>query len=117
MEEKSKEKRRTRKRIDPQWITHSIVVIVADVIVVLFSYFAALWIRFDLQFGKIPEEYLSTYLRIMPAWCVITIVVFFLFKLYHSIWTYVSMDEAFVMVKAYLVLAICYILSKYLMKN
>ncbi|MBO4927314.1 MAG: polysaccharide biosynthesis protein [Clostridiales bacterium] len=116
MEEKSKEKRRTRKRIDPQWITHSIVVIVADVIVVLFSYFAALWIRFDLQFGKIPEEYLSTYLRIMPAWCVITIVVFFLFKLYHSIWTYVSMDEAFVMVKAYLVLAICYILSKYLMK-
>ncbi len=109
-------KKKGSHKFDLKWVAHSIVVILADLAVVMFSYFAALWIRFDMQFGKIPNEYFKTYLRIMPVWCVITIVVFFLFKLYHSIWTYVSIDEAFVMIKAYTVLVCCYILSKYIME-
>ena len=109
-------KKKGSHKFDLKWVAHSIVVILADLAVVMFSYFAALWIRFDMQFGKIPDEYFRTYLRIMPVWCVITIVVFFLFKLYHSIWTYVSIDEAFVMIKAYTVLVCCYILSKYIME-
>ena len=109
-------KKKGSHKFDLKWVAHSIVVILADLAVVMFSYFAALWIRFDMQFGKIPDEYFKTYLRIMPVWCVITIVVFFLFKLYHSIWTYVSIDEAFVMIKAYTVLVCCYILSKYIME-
>ena len=109
-------KKKGSHKFDLKWVAHSIVVILADLAVVMCSYFAALWIRFDMQFGKIPDEYFKTYLRIMPVWCVITIVVFFLFKLYHSIWTYVSIDEAFVMIKAYSVLVCCYILSKYIME-
>ena len=109
-------KKKGSHKFDVKWVAHSIVVILADLAVVMCSYFAALWIRFDMQFGKIPDEYFKTYLRIMPVWCVITIVVFFLFKLYHSIWTYVSIDEAFVMIKAYSVLVCCYILSKYIME-
>jgi FlaA1/EpsC-like NDP-sugar epimerase len=107
---------KNKKKIDMQWVTHSIVVLVADVLVVLFSYFAALWIRFDMHFRGIPSNYFQTYLKIIPLWCVITVAVFFLFKLYHSIWSYVSLDETFTMIKAYLVLILCYVLTKYLFK-
>ena len=105
-----------KKKIDKQWVTHTIVMMVADVLVVLASYFAALWLRFDMHFRSIPEEYFTTYLKIMPIWCLITLVVFFAFRLYHSIWSYVSIDEAFALLKAYGVLALCYILSHYLLK-
>ena len=114
MEKKKTDK--VKKPIDIQWVTHSIVVIIADILVVIFSYFAALWLRFDMRFQSIPSEYFQTYLRIIPIWCVITIAVFLIFKLYHSIWSYVSIDETFTMVKAYAVIALCNILAKYIMK-
>ena len=113
MEKNKSEK--TRKKIDMQWVTHSIVVVIADILVVVFSFFAALWLRFDMRFRSIPEEYLRTYLRIIPIWCVITIAVFLIFKLYHSIWTYVSIDETFTMVKAYAVITLCYVATKYIL--
>ncbi|MBR4818744.1 MAG: polysaccharide biosynthesis protein [Clostridiales bacterium] len=107
---------KVKKSVDMQWITHSMVVIIADILVVIFSYFAALWLRFDMRFQSIPKEYFQTYLRIIPILCVITIAIFLIFKLYHSIWSYVSIDETFTMVEAYCVIAICNILAKYIMK-
>ena len=61
MEKKKTDK--VKKPIDIQWVTHSIVVIIADILVVIFSYFAALWLRFDMRFQSIPSEYFQTYLR------------------------------------------------------
>ncbi|MBR5039791.1 MAG: polysaccharide biosynthesis protein [Clostridiales bacterium] len=107
---------KVKKSVDMQWITHSMVVIIADILVVIFSYFAALWLRFDMRFQSIPKEYFQTYLRIIPILCVITIAIFLIFKLYHSIWSYVSIDETFTMVEAYCVIAICNIAAKYIMK-
>ena len=113
--EKNKQEK-TKRKIDIQWVTHSVVVIIADILVVLFSYFAALWLRFDMRFQSIPTGYFRTYLRIMPLWCVITIAVFLIFKLYHSIWSYVSIDETFTMVKAYAILILCYVATRYIFK-
>ncbi len=107
---------KVKKSVDLQWVTHSVVVIIADILVVIFSYFAALWLRFDMRFQSIPSGYFQTYLRIIPIWCAITIAVFLIFKLYHSIWSYVSIDETFTMVQAYCVIAICNILAKYILK-
>lgn len=114
--EKEKTANKKSRKVDLQFIARTTVVILADVIVILCSYFAALWIRFDLQFGKIPKGYFQTYLTIMPVWCIVTIAVFFVFKLYHSIWTYVSIDEALQMIKAYGVLVICYLILIEVMK-
>ncbi|MBO4748264.1 MAG: polysaccharide biosynthesis protein [Clostridiales bacterium] len=107
---------KTKMKVDMQWVTHSIVVIIADILVVVFSFFAALWLRFDMHFQNIPKEYFTTYLKIIPLWSAITIAVFLAFKLYHSIWSYVSIDETFTMIKAYAVITLCYILSKFLLK-
>ena len=45
----------------------------------------------------------------MPYWIIATIVVFYCCRLYHSIWSYVSLAELYQIIKAYLILIIVYI--------
>lgn len=84
------------------------MIVIADIFVVLFSYFAALFIRFEFSLANIPTVYLETYLWMMPLWCLLTWVVFYIFKLYHSIWSFVSIDEAITVVKAYAVIFVVF---------
>ena len=104
----NKNNKTKRQLNNSQWIKRAILVLLADIFVVLFSYFAALFIRFEFSIDSIPRMYLETYLWMMPLWCILTCVVFYVFKLYHSIWTFVSIDEALGVVKAYLVLFALY---------
>ena len=59
------------------WMKRAILILLADVFVVLFSYFAALFIRFEFSLASIPTQYLETYIWMMPLWCVLTCVVFY----------------------------------------
>ena len=86
-----------------------------DIISVLVSYLAALLLRFDFIFSSIPREYLDGYMWSMPYWCIITVVVFYGFRLYHSIWRFAGMDEAKRIVQAYIVLLFLYIAGGFVM--
>ncbi len=86
-----------------------------DVLCVCIAYFVALWLRFDFQFNSIDKPYLETYLQVILPWCVICIVVFSLFGLYSSIWSFVSTDELLRILESYGVLAAaCFVLSQVL---
>ena len=93
------------------WISRASVIFLADMIIVAFSYFMALLFRYDFKFETIPDQYMYMYSWLIPLWCLFTFVVFYAFRLYHSIWTYVSLDEALTVVKAYLILSLLYIAS------
>ena len=86
-----------------------------DIISVLVSYLAALLLRFDFIFSSIPREYLDGYMWSMPYWAIITVVVFYGFRLYHSIWRFAGMDEAKRIVQAYIVLIFLYIAGGFVM--
>jgi FlaA1/EpsC-like NDP-sugar epimerase len=75
---------------------------------ILVSYALALLLRFDFIFSKIPQEYLKGYLWSMPYWIIITVVVFYIYRLYHSIWSLASISELGMLVNAYLVLIVAY---------
>ena len=68
---------------DYKWARNALLVFLADILVILFSYFFALYIRFDFSFGSIPDKYLNGYLWVMPLWCILTVVVFYILRLYH----------------------------------
>ena len=104
----NKNSKTKKQQNNTQWVKRAILILLADVFVVLFSYFAALFIRFEFSLASIPTRYLETYLWMMPLWCVLTCVVFYIFKLYHSIWSFVSIDEAIGVVKSYLVLFVLF---------
>ena len=79
-----------------------------DGLIVLSSYFMALLMRFDFIFSQIPQEYIAGYLWSMPFWITSTIVVFYVFRLYHSVWRLASISELQMCISAYAALIIVY---------
>ena len=86
------------------WVHQAILVAFLDALFVVISYGAALILRFDFSFSSIPEAYRSGYLWSMPFWIASTIVVFYAFRLYHSIWRLASISELQMSIAAYIVL-------------
>ena len=80
-----------------------ILLIVLDVLCVFGAFFAGLLLRFEFSFDQIPDQYLQGYLSFCAVWSCITVVVFAVFNLYHSIWRFASVDELLRVMGAYLV--------------
>lgn len=93
------------------WIKKVLMLVLADILIVLISYFMALLLRFDFVFSSIPEEYLMGYLWSMPFWIISTIVIFYICRLYHSIWRLASVAELQMILIAYSILAVVYSLG------
>lgn len=69
------------------------LLMIFDVFAANFSYFAALWLRFDCRFSAIPSDYFRVYTYFMPTYAIICLVVFWQLKLYNSIWRFASYNE------------------------
>lgn len=83
----------TSYRIDTQWIRRAILLAFFDVLVIFAAYFMALFLRFDLSFDHIPHEYLIGYESLIFPYALCCLVVFYIFRLYHSIWRFASVVE------------------------
>ena len=94
-------------RRNATYIKRTFTIGVLDVISICMAFFCALWVRYDFQLGAIPAIYKDILIRTMPWWCVLTVAVFLAFRLYHSIWSFISADELLGIIGAYLVLAVC----------
>ena len=75
------------------WHLISLLLVIFDVIAVNLAYFLCLWLRFDCRYNSIPDTYLTAWIKFIPFYTVICIVVFFLFRLYQSIWRFASITE------------------------
>ena len=82
------------------------LIMLMDVLATMVSFFFGLWMRFDFVFADIPTLFLENFGHYIVLWCGITVTVFFLFRLYNSIWVFVSTPEVFRILGAYIVLGI-----------
>ena len=69
--------------------------IIYDVAAVVAASFLALLMRFDLQFSRVPDEYLSVMQSDLWAAILVTVLVFAMLRLYTSLWTYAGATEFF----------------------
>lgn len=90
-------------KANQQWTEKMLMLLLADSLIILISYFTALLLRFDFVFSSIPQEYLTGYLWSMPFWIISTVVVFYICRLYHSIWRLASVAELQMILIAYAV--------------
>lgn len=88
------------------WVHRAILIMFVDALSVMISYFLALLLRFDFIFSRIPVNYLEGYLWSMPYWILSTIVIFYICRLYHSIWRLASVAELRMIITAYLVIMV-----------
>ena len=87
-------------------VSKVLIIMILDVISTLTCFFLGLWFRADFIFENIRHTHMEGFLSVMGPWCAIAIVVFCFFRLYSSIWAFVSTSEVFRIVGAYAVLAV-----------
>ncbi|MDO4277122.1 MAG: nucleoside-diphosphate sugar epimerase/dehydratase [Eubacteriales bacterium] len=75
------------------WQIIAMYLLIYDVIAVNAAYFLALWVRFDCMYSHIPRHYLSAYLRFAPLYTLVSIIVFWVLRLYKSVWRFASYSE------------------------
>ncbi len=70
-----------------------IALILLDVMCVIIASFGALFIRYDFSFQRIDTVFFKNYKQILLPVLVITIFLYFIWKLYKSVWRYASANE------------------------
>ena len=83
-----------------------LLIMFLDVLATSVSFFLGLWFRYDFSFQEMRAEHLEGFLSAIGPWCAITVLVFVCFRLYSSIWAFVSTSEVFRIIGAYIVLAV-----------
>ncbi len=78
---------------DHKWRVRALVLALADIFVVVFAAIASLWIRYDFSFEAMNKDFLSNAVRMLPFDIILTLVLFWCFKLYQSVWRYASANE------------------------
>ena len=76
-----------------KWLKTAAFLVIWDFLAVHGAYFMALWLRFDCQFTQIPDYYISDYGKLITIYAVYCVIQFWLMKLYHSLWRYVSVGD------------------------
>ena len=100
-----------------EWKRRVMLIGFLDVVSIACSYFFALLLRFDFRFSALDDtDFIQEYLRALPVWCLVTVAVFYACRLYHSIWSQVSIREVEMIFKAYVCLVPCYVLVAVVMK-
>lgn len=69
------------------------LLLIYDMCAVVVAGVLALLIRFELDYSAIPAQYIEPCLRYCPIMIVLTVAVFFAFRLYSSLWTYAGAIE------------------------
>lgn len=77
------------------WAVRHLALMLFDGLVVYFSYFLALVIRFTTanQFRPIADEYLPYFYQFAPWYALICLGVFFVFRLYDSRWKHAGLND------------------------
>lgn len=71
-----------------------LTLVILDLFAINFSALAALLVRFEFSITALEEsEFVVSYLKTAPVYSVVSILLFTLFHLYQSLWSYASIDE------------------------
>ena len=99
-----------------EWREQAFLVGTLDLVSILGAYFLALLLRFDFTFSAIEHKYVVGFVDSILIWAAATLIVFYICRLYHSIWSLASVKELLAIIKAYLILIPVYFLIAFLMK-
>ena len=75
------------------WQIMAIALMVCDFLSIHFSYFFALWLRFDLMFSHFEQKYLPPFYSFITLYAIGAIILFAFFGMYRFMWRYVSYSE------------------------
>lgn len=69
------------------------IFLVLDFLSIIFASFASILVRYEFQFDLIEQRFVDTIIWYMPINFVVTVVVYYLFSLYTTLWKYAGITE------------------------
>ncbi len=78
---------------EKQQVVRKLFLMALDICSILSAAILALLLRFDFSLNKVDPQYLNTMWRFLPYNIVITLLLFAVFRLYHSIWLFAGVTE------------------------
>ena len=67
--------------------------IIYDIISVIFASYFAVFIRYEFRLDDVPEHFLTPITSFLPINIVLALLVFYVFRLYHSLWAFAGETE------------------------
>ena len=75
------------------WGKRAILLLIYDVVAINLASIGALMLRFDFSYSKITDIYLERMYAYIPMYTICTVIIFYLCRMYHSLWLYASINE------------------------
>ncbi|MGF7144101.1 FlaA1/EpsC-like NDP-sugar epimerase [Anaerotaenia torta] len=82
-----------KKIIDKKLVVRRLFLFLCDIVVIIVSSGMGLLLRFDLDPSKVDKVFLESVWTYLPINLLVTLLTFYLLKLYHSLWRYASITE------------------------
>lgn len=67
--------------------------VIYDIVSIIFASYMAVLIRYDFRVDSIPEHFIDPITRFLPVNIVLTLCIFYFFRLYHSLWAFAGETE------------------------
>lgn len=67
--------------------------IIYDIISIIFASYVAVLIRYEFRVDEIPERFIDPITRFLPVNILLTLLIFYFFRLYHSLWAFAGETE------------------------
>lgn len=83
----------TRRTIDRKLAFRRFCLILFDVAVIIVSSVLGLLLRFDFHFDRVDMRFVESLWRYLPINIVTTLLIFYILRLYHSIWRFAGIVE------------------------
>lgn len=92
-----------------QLLVRRFFLIVTDIVLINGSIILALVMRFDVNISLIEPQYIDNYKATWILFTIITLIIFWFFRMYHSLWQYASIAELYKIVEACITAEIAYL--------
>ena len=86
------------------WHIIALGLMLYDSLALSFSFLIALWLRYDLRYSTIVPIYIERWKSFVPVYIMVSLGVFWILKLYKSIWRFASYSE---FLRVSMAIAIC----------
>jgi FlaA1/EpsC-like NDP-sugar epimerase len=92
-----------------QLLVRRIFLIITDIALINGSLMLALVMRFDVNISSIEPQYIQHFKDTWLIYTIATLIIFWFFRMYHSLWQYASIAELYKIVEACIVAEVTYL--------
>lgn len=101
------------KIIQRKLVIRRFFMVICDIFIIISSSIIGLLLRFDFDIERIRGIYLDIIWQYIPIYIITSIIIFYLFRLYHSLWTFAGVIEMQNIVSACTIAGIVQLIGMY----